>query len=214
MVDCNIILIYLLRAVARSWYLRAFSSCGVQAGFLEARWPMGILDAILGMAGGDSSQAGSAGTAGAPSPAGAQQEAPPHRGLIEAAMEMMTNRFSGGLGGLLEKFKSAGLGAQVASWVGSGPNQPVSPDQVHSALGASQITQLAQKLGIPPEQVTGQLAKIFPALVDHVTPEGQVPQDHRSIESALAMVKQKLSAAAVSYGHFHRDSPAPPAATT
>jgi uncharacterized protein YidB (DUF937 family) len=175
---------------------------------------MGILDAILGMARGDSSQAGSAGPTGAPSPTEVDQEALPHRGLVEAAMEMLTNRFSGGLGGLLEKFKSAGLGAQVASWVGRGPNQPVSPDQIHSALGASQVTQLAQKFGIPPEQVTGQLAKIFPALVDHLTPDGQVPQDHGSIESALAMVRQKLSAAAVSYGQFHRDSPAPPAATT
>jgi uncharacterized protein YidB (DUF937 family) len=173
---------------------------------------MGILDAILAMARGDSSQAGSAGAP--PPPTGADQEGLPHAGLMQAAIEMMTNRFSGGLGGLLDKFKSAGLGAQVASWVGRGPNQPVSPDQIHSALGSSQVTQLAQKFGISPEQVTSQLAKIFPALVDHVTPDGQVPQDQGSIEAALAMVKQKLSAAAVNYGHFHRDSPAPPAATT
>jgi uncharacterized protein YidB (DUF937 family) len=154
---------------------------------------MGILDAILGMARGDSSQAGSAGTANAVPPSSL-----PHSGLMQAILDMFTNRSTGGLGGLLDKFKSAGLGAQVASWVGKGPNQPVSPDDVHSALGASQITQLAQKCGIPPEQVSAQLARFLPELVDHVTPDGHVPQEHGHVESALAMLKQKLWPAAPS----------------
>ena len=152
---------------------------------------MGILDSILAMAKGDSLQAGSAGTTTAVPPSSM-----PHSGLMQAAMSMLTNRSTGGLSGLLEKFKSAGLGAQVASWVGRGPNQPVNADQVHSALGASQITQLAQQFGIPPGQVSAQLARFLPELVDHVTPDGQVPQDHGHIESALAMLKQKLWPAA------------------
>ena len=140
---------------------------------------MGLLDSLLGMATGQGSGAAAA-------------QPPVHRGLLDFAMGMIANRSTGGLGGLLGKFQNAGLGSQVASWVGNGPNQPVSADQVHSALGADQIAQLAQKFGIPPEQVAEHLAQILPELVNHVTPNGQVPADHGMIESAIALLKGKL----------------------
>ena len=36
----------------------------------------------------------------------------------------------GGLGGLLSSFEQAGLGHIAQSWIGNGPNQPVSPQQL------------------------------------------------------------------------------------
>src|SRR5215472_7852214 len=60
----------------------------------------------------------------------------------------------GGLGGLLNKLEQGGLGDVTKSWVGSGQNQPVSPGQLGSALGPSIIKMLAQKSGIPEEELT------------------------------------------------------------
>ena len=81
----------------------------------------------------------------------------------------------GGLGGLLEKFQQSGQGDVAKSWVASGPNQPISPGQLGSALGPSLIKTLAEKTGMSEQDVTAQLSKILPAFVDKLTPQGRVP---------------------------------------
>jgi len=81
----------------------------------------------------------------------------------------------GGLGGLLKKLEQGGLGSAANSWVGSGQNQPISPGQLGSALGPSIIKTLAQRSGIPEEELTKQLSQILPGLVDKLTPNGRMP---------------------------------------
>ena len=81
----------------------------------------------------------------------------------------------GGLGGLLNKLQQGGLGDVAKSWVGPGQNQPVSPGQLGSALGPSIIKMLAQKSGIPEEEITKQLSQVLPGLVDKLTPSGRLP---------------------------------------
>jgi len=81
----------------------------------------------------------------------------------------------GGLGGLLNKLEQGGLGDQTKSWVGTGQNQPVSPGQLGSALGPSIIKMLAQKSGIPEEELTKQLSQVLPGIVDKLTPNGRLP---------------------------------------
>jgi uncharacterized protein YidB (DUF937 family) len=110
--------------------------------------------------------------------------------LMQIAGELITNHSSGnGLSGLLQQLTQGGLGAQAASWVGTGENQPVSGEQIHQALGAEQIGALAQKVGLPPGQVSAALAQFLPQIVDRLTPHGQVPQSG-GLESALGGVLQ------------------------
>ena len=59
-------------------------------------------------------------------------------GLSQGAVGLHQNmQAEGGLGGLLSKFNQAGLGDQVASWVGTGQNLPVSADQLGQVLGGA-----------------------------------------------------------------------------
>jgi uncharacterized protein YidB (DUF937 family) len=58
-----------------------------------------------------------------------------------------------GLGGLLNKLQQGGLGNATNSWVGSGQNQPVSPNQVGSALGPSIIKTLSQQTGLSEDEL-------------------------------------------------------------
>lgn len=88
----------------------------------------------------------------------------------------------GGLQGLLDKFQQAGLGIQVASWVGTGANQPVDGVQVEQALGADWIGTLAAQLGTTPAQASQSVAGTLPELVNQLTPNGQV----RDAQSLLA----------------------------
>jgi len=81
----------------------------------------------------------------------------------------------GGLNGLVEKFKQAGLGDAVNSWIGTGANQAISGDQLTDALGSDMVTQAANRLGLDPSQLSGQLAQMLPGLIDKLTPNGAAP---------------------------------------
>lgn len=82
---------------------------------------------------------------------------------------------AGGLGGLLSTLEQAGLGQAVQSWVGTGPNQPVSPEQLHSALGEDQVQTMANQSGMSTRDLLLQLSQHLPAIIDSLTPHGQVP---------------------------------------
>ena len=45
-----------------------------------------------------------------------------------------------GLSGLISSFQQKGLGGLVNSWVGTGENQPISPDQVEQGLGQEKFS--------------------------------------------------------------------------
>jgi uncharacterized protein YidB (DUF937 family) len=81
----------------------------------------------------------------------------------------------GGIDGLVQKFESAGLGNVAKSWVSTGTNQSVSPDQVKEALGPQQVEQIATQAGVSTDEAAAGLSKVLPTAVDNVTPSGQVP---------------------------------------
>lgn len=82
----------------------------------------------------------------------------------------------GGLAGLVEQFSRAGLGDVVNSWVGTGQNLPVSPDQIGQVLGGDTVRGMAGQLGLDPGDLLGQLSQALPQVVDKLTPQGQIPQ--------------------------------------
>ena len=80
-----------------------------------------------------------------------------------------------GLGGLLNQFQQNGLGDVMKSWIGPGQNQPVSPNQLSSALGPQIIQIFAQKTGLSEQEITSHLSQILPNVVDKLTPNGRLP---------------------------------------
>lgn len=126
---------------------------------------MGLLDSVLGsvlgsMGGQQGGQAGGGNAA-----------------LINMVVGMLANGSAqGGLGGLLQQFQKSGMGDVAASWVGTGQNQPISPDQITNVLGSDTIGNMAQQLGMGHGDLAGQLSQILPQVVDHLTPNGQAPQ--------------------------------------
>ncbi len=82
----------------------------------------------------------------------------------------------GGVDGLVKKFQQSGLGDIAASWVGTGENKSVMPDQLTQVLGQDQITALAQQAGIPESEGAAVLSQVLPAVVDKLTPDGKAPE--------------------------------------
>lgn len=82
----------------------------------------------------------------------------------------------GSLQGLLDKLQQSGLGPQVTSWLGSGPNQPVTPDQIEAALGDTVMGKISTTLNMPPDEIAGFLAAHLPTLIEAISPHGTVQQ--------------------------------------
>jgi uncharacterized protein YidB (DUF937 family) len=90
-------------------------------------------------------------------------------GAVGAGMVTAVNGLiekHGGLQGIVAQFQKQGLGPTIQSWIGTGENLPITPDQVHQALAA--------KLGIPPDQLEAKLSQILPQAIDKMTPSGKL----------------------------------------
>ena len=119
---------------------------------------MGILDTVGGLLGGS----------------------PATSGLAAQVLTLLNGGGNqAGLLWLVEQFKSAGLEDIVTSWIGPGPNLPVSADQLTQVIGHSKLTEIAAGAGIPFDEVAGKLAGLLPGFVDVLTPDGKLPIEAR-----------------------------------
>ncbi|GAC1341378.1 MAG: YidB family protein [Beijerinckiaceae bacterium] len=84
---------------------------------------------------------------------------------------------AGAIGSLIDQFRQKGYGDQVNSWVGTGQNQPIAPNQVADALGSDTIDQLSRQFQMPRDQMLSELSRELPSAIDHATPQGRVPDD-------------------------------------
>ena len=139
---------------------------------------MGLLDGLLGsvmggMMGGGSSAQGTQG--GNP--------------MIQMALQVLQQ--NGGIEGLLAKFQQAGMGQQAQSWIGTGQNMPISADALSQIFGHGQLGQIAQQMGISPEEAAGGLSQALPHVVDQMTPGGEIPDGHNDLVAEALAILQK-----------------------
>ena len=111
--------------------------------------------------------------------------------LASAALSMLSSSEGGGISGLAQQFAAKGLGHVVSSWIGTGQNLPISPEQLQSVLGSERVQAIAAKAGISPEAATTGLAQLLPQLVDNLTPNGEVPQGDL-MSKGLELLKGRL----------------------
>jgi len=134
---------------------------------------MGLRDEVLAMAGGT----------------GAQQSQ--HASALGAILSLINSPQVGGLAGLQSMFQQGGLGHIMSSWIGNGPNLPVSGNQLQNVLHGGALQQAAQQAGMDSSQFTNTMSTLLPHLVDKVSPNGQLPD-----ASALQQMLKGLAAGA------------------
>ena len=109
---------------------------------------------------------------------------------LSAVAEFINNQ-PGGLQGLVQTFEQQGAGGVIQSWIGNGANQPVSSEALQNILGSGALGDLAGKLGVSPEQASSVLARVLPHVVNHATPDGEVPQSGQvDAGSVLGSIEQ------------------------
>jgi uncharacterized protein YidB (DUF937 family) len=82
---------------------------------------------------------------------------------------------AGGLGDLLERMQRTGYGDQARSWVGTGQNAPIQPDALDQIFGQGGVEEIARRAGVTREQAAEGMSELLPEVVNHVTPDGEVP---------------------------------------
>jgi uncharacterized protein YidB (DUF937 family) len=100
--------------------------------------------------------------------------------VLAAAISLLSSESGsvggpGGLGSLINAFQKGGLDDVMSSWISTGENKTVTPDQITSALGHDTLSQFASKAGVDVSQAAPLLAAVLPMLINHVTPDAKVP---------------------------------------
>jgi uncharacterized protein YidB (DUF937 family) len=87
---------------------------------------------------------------------------------------------SGGLGNLIKELEERGYGKAAQSWVSSGPNHEIAPNDLANALGGDTLDELSQQTGMTPDELAAGLSQFLPELVDQLTPHGRLPSEQEA----------------------------------
>ncbi|MHB9477130.1 YidB family protein [Mesorhizobium sp. W016] len=79
------------------------------------------------------------------------------------------------LGDILDRFRGAGAGSKVNSWVGTGPNEPIQPSEVEAAIDEETLTSLSMQTGLSREELISRITRDLPEAVSKMTPTGELP---------------------------------------
>jgi uncharacterized protein YidB (DUF937 family) len=84
---------------------------------------------------------------------------------------------SGGLDSLIKQFDQTGHGDVAKSWVGTGQNKDISPNELQHALGDDTVNSLAEEAGLSKGELLQRLSNELPSAIDRVTPHGRAPTE-------------------------------------
>lgn len=113
-------------------------------------------------------------------------------GGIMDALSGLTSGEGLDIGAITDKLKEGGLGDQVSSWLGDGENEPVSAEQLTSALGEDKIAEMASKMGVDSGAAAETLSQAVPSLMDKLSSGGGLLDSVTGGGNPLDMAKNLL----------------------
>lgn len=115
-----------------------------------------------------------------------------NKGIFSVVLKMV-QYYPGGLSALVKNLEESGLTDQVQSWVSTGANKPINPEQIQQAMG-NHVQNLAKEAGMAQSDAAAGLAALLPQVIDKLTPHGNVPSNNDEIVKALDALRAKLAA--------------------
>jgi OmpA-OmpF porin, OOP family len=94
--------------------------------------------------------------------------------LVREILNIVTGS-PGGIGGFLDKLKSAGLGPEISSWLGHSDAAPLSAEQLTRAVGSAALGGIASRLGLGTSLLSTAAGYVLPKLIGLLTPGGTIP---------------------------------------
>jgi outer membrane protein OmpA-like peptidoglycan-associated protein/uncharacterized protein YidB (DUF937 family) len=93
--------------------------------------------------------------------------------LTRELLQMMTGA-PGGLSAFLDRFRSAGLGAEISSFLGGRSDAPLPAKTVDTVIGENTVAGMARRAGVAPAAASTALGFEIPRLIGMLTPGGKV----------------------------------------
>jgi uncharacterized protein YidB (DUF937 family) len=118
--------------------------------------------------------------------AGGRQAAPANSGGLGGMLGGLLGgaaggtALNGGLRNLLQDMEDNGQGQAARSWVGTGENEAIAPNDLARAIGADDIEAVSRETGMPRDELLSQLSQHLPEFVDRLTPDGRLPSDEEA----------------------------------
>ncbi|MEU4090831.1 YidB family protein [Streptomyces sp. NPDC026673] len=92
------------------------------------------------------------------------------------------------LEGATKLLSDSGLKGVVDSWLGNGPNEPVTTRQIENAFGADKVAEASKQAGVKPDALAAEL----PDVIDKASPSGKIDVRHSSLEPSADPRKETL----------------------
>jgi uncharacterized protein YidB (DUF937 family) len=140
----------------------------------------GIGDIVGGLLGGKSGSAPGINAPAGAKPGGSLSDMIPGGlgGLLGGAAAGSV--LSGGLSNLIKGLQNSGHGQVAQSWIGTGPNKEIAPDDLAAALGGDTLDALSQQTGVGRNELLAGLSEHLPNLIDQLTPNGHLPTEEEA----------------------------------
>jgi uncharacterized protein YidB (DUF937 family) len=105
-------------------------------------------------------------------------ETRPGAGVIEGLRGMLAGGgLAAGLSELIGRFTNPVQSARAQSWVDTGPNSEIGPDDLSDVLDEETLAELSQKTGLTRSELLIRLSAALPEAVDRLTPQGRMPTE-------------------------------------
>src|SRR5262245_1992609 len=115
--------------------------------------------------------------------------------LVQGLLDLLDEPDTGGIQGLSQRSQGQGLSDVVASWIGTGSNRSITPDQVSALLGSRRVQALGQSAGLAGPLAAGAIAALLPVLIDKLTSDGKVPTPVETQQRGRAILRDLPQAA-------------------
>jgi uncharacterized protein YidB (DUF937 family) len=111
--------------------------------------------------------------------------------LLPYVMRWVQN--NGGLGGLVQRARNRGYGRHADSWVSTAGNEDLAPTDVDEIVDREELGRVSQQLNLQPEEVRQGFAEILPAVVDRLTPDGQLrPEADDVLADSIPLAEEEV----------------------
>ncbi|MDG6094503.1 YidB family protein [Acetobacter sp. AN02] len=119
-------------------------------------------------------------------------------GIEDKAADALKNLLASEMGQagverLIQQFDKAGLGDKARSWVGPGPRQPLTTEEVQRVLTSDQAKFLASCTGLPLAPLLPVIAKLLPLVIAKMATRGETGD--QAIEEVMNEIKGQDTAA-------------------
>lgn len=94
--------------------------------------------------------------------------------LTRELLKLMTGG-PGGLSAFLDRFRSAGMGNEVQSFIGGRSEAPLPSQAVETVIGDATVASIARRVGVAPSAASSAFGFEIPKLIALLTPGGKVP---------------------------------------